>query len=36
VLADNDPGNDPDVAALSVQLQRYMHCAGTNGPDACP
>jgi arylsulfatase A-like enzyme len=36
VLADKDPGNDPDVAALSAQLQRYSHCAGTNGSDACP
>ncbi len=36
LLADKDPGNDPDVAALSSHLQQLERCAGTSGPTACP
>lgn len=35
LLADSDPGNDPDVAALSEQLHRLWTCAGTTGDNPC-
>jgi arylsulfatase A-like enzyme len=31
-----DPGRVPDAAALSADLFRYRHCAGTSGASACP
>jgi arylsulfatase A-like enzyme len=36
LLADADPGNDPDVARLSADLVAARRCAGTSGPSACP
>jgi arylsulfatase A-like enzyme len=36
LLADGDPGNDPNVAALSAQLARDRGCRGTAGAAACP
>jgi hypothetical protein len=36
LLADADPANDPDVAALSAGLERARHCTGREGPIACP
>jgi N-acetylglucosamine-6-sulfatase len=32
VLADGDPANDPDVAALSARLASARRCGGTNCP----
>jgi arylsulfatase A-like enzyme len=32
LLADKDPGNDPDVNALSAQLQAAEHCSGKSCP----
>ena len=36
VVADDNPGNDPDVAALSARLGAARRCAGSSGPEACP
>ena len=36
VLADADPGNDPDVNALSARLDLDRGCAGVSGSRACP
>jgi arylsulfatase A-like enzyme len=36
LLNDGDPGNDPDVAAISRQLRDDRLCAGTAGATACP
>ena len=36
VLADAEPANDPDVAALSAQIQQASTCAGTTGANPCP
>ena len=36
LLADNNPANDPDVAALSAQMKRLRTCAGTNSLNPCP
>ena len=37
LLADGNPGNDPDVAALSAQLARDRKCEGTAGAQIpCP
>ncbi|MGH9038756.1 MAG: sulfatase family protein, partial [Acidimicrobiia bacterium] len=36
LLADADPANDPDVAALSARLAQDRECAGGAGPTACP
>ena len=36
LLKDGNPGNDPDVAALSARLTAYRTCSGTTGPHACP
>jgi arylsulfatase A-like enzyme len=35
VLLDKN-AKQPDAAALSADLQRWEHCAGTNGPNPCP
>jgi arylsulfatase A-like enzyme len=36
LLGDSDPANDPDVAALHLQLAQDRVCQGTSGPSACP
>jgi arylsulfatase A-like enzyme len=36
LLGDSDPSNDPDVAALHLQLARDRECRGTVGVNACP
>jgi arylsulfatase A-like enzyme len=36
LLADTDPANDPDVAALSAQLHGLWTCVGTSGGNPCP
>jgi arylsulfatase A-like enzyme len=36
LLADKDPGNDPDVAALSARLHKAATCSGRAGPNPCP
>jgi len=36
LLADADPANDPDVAALSADLDTARHCAGGAPPQGCP
>jgi arylsulfatase A-like enzyme len=36
VLADKDPGNDPDVEALSARLRKAAVCVGTAGANPCP
>jgi arylsulfatase A-like enzyme len=36
LLEDDDPGNDPDVDALSEELERHRACEGSSGSDACP
>ena len=36
LLADKDPGNDPDVTALSARLRKAIDCAGTAGANPCP
>jgi arylsulfatase A-like enzyme len=36
LLGDADPFNDPDVVALSQQLEHDRTCRGTAGPTACP
>jgi arylsulfatase A-like enzyme len=36
LLADKEPGNDPDVTALSARLQKATGCAGTAGANPCP
>ena len=36
LLADTNPANDPDVAALSAQLKQASTCVGTTGPNPCP
>ena len=36
VLFDDDPANDPDVAALSARLAAARRCTGTSGAGACP
>jgi arylsulfatase A-like enzyme len=36
LLADKDPSNDPDVAALSDRLQKTAFCTGTTGDNPCP
>ena len=36
LLADTDPANDPDVAALSADLSEARRCAGSGGPGGCP
>jgi arylsulfatase A-like enzyme len=35
LLADSDPGNDPDVAALAARMNQLRHCAGTTGNEPC-
>ena len=35
-LADKDPGNDPDVEALSARLRKAAVCVGTAGANPCP
>jgi arylsulfatase A-like enzyme len=36
LLFDKDPGNDPDVAALSARLHKAAACVGTAGGNPCP
>lgn len=36
LLADTDPANDPDVAALSAQLAEARRCVGYGPPGGCP
>ena len=36
LLGDRDPGNDPDVGALSARLRRLWTCSGTSGENPCP
>jgi arylsulfatase A-like enzyme len=36
LLADKDPSNDPDVAALSARLHKATTCEGTAGDNPCP
>ena len=36
VLADDDPGNDPDVEALSARLHRAVACVGRTRENPCP
>ena len=36
LLADADPGNDPDVAAMTADLAAARHCAGYGPAGGCP
>jgi len=36
LLVDEDPSNDPDVAALSARLHKATTCSGTTGDNPCP
>jgi arylsulfatase A-like enzyme len=36
LLADKDPGNDPDVASLSARLHEAATCSGRTGANPCP
>jgi arylsulfatase A-like enzyme len=36
VLADKNPANDPDIAALSARLHKAIACVGTSGANPCP
>jgi len=36
LLFDKDPGNDPDVTALSARLHRAAACSGSAGANPCP
>lgn len=36
LFGDDDPTNDPDVTATSLDLVRAINCEGTEGPNPCP